>query len=144
MLLVNIKLESLKWRFRLHGKRERRSTILSEGSVTHTAVESDWETIREVLEKILEAGAGYQKGFTFLSAAGKKSYVRSETYTVDEFCKALRLSRATFYNLLKRGEGPRLLRVGRKVLISTGAVADFIRRGEALASLLPTYEGEKS
>jgi excisionase family DNA binding protein len=128
----------------LHGKRKRPATILSEDSVTQTAVGMVCEKIREALEKILEAEAGYQKGFTLPSAGDKRACVRPAAYTVEEFCEALRLSRGTFYNLIRRGEGPRLLRVGRKVLVSTDAMADFIRGGEALSSLQPTCGGEKA
>jgi excisionase family DNA binding protein len=128
----------------LHDKRKRPTTILSEDSVTKIAIGTVWEKIREALEKILEAEAGYQKGFALSSAGGKRSCVRPAAYTVQEFCEAFRLSRATFYNLARRGEGPRLLRVGRKVLVSTDAIADFIRGGEALASQQPTSGGEKA
>src|SRR5260370_19661469 len=99
----------------LHGKHKRPATILSEDSVTETAVGTVCEKICEALEKILGAEAGYQKGFTLSSAGGKRACVRPAAYTVQEFCEAFRLSRATFYNLVRRGEGPRLLRVGRKV-----------------------------
>ena len=128
----------------LHGKRKRPATILSEDSVTKIAIGTVWEKIREALEKILEAEAGYQKGFTLPNAGAKRACVRPAAYTVQEFCEAFRLSRATFYNLVRRGEGPRLLRVGRKVLVSTDAIADFIRGGEALASQEPTSGGGRA
>ena len=128
----------------LHGKHKRPATILSEDSVTETAVGTVCEKICEALEKILGAEAGYQKGFTLSSAGGKRACVRPAAYTVQEFCEAFRLSRATFYNLVRRGEGPRLLRVGRKVLVSTDAISDFIRGGEALASQEPTSGGGRA
>ena len=92
----------------LHGKRKRPATILSEDSVTKIAFGTVWEEIREALEKILEAEAGYQKGFALSSAGGKRSCVRPAAYTVQEFCEAFRLSRATFYNLARRGEGTKV------------------------------------
>jgi excisionase family DNA binding protein len=128
----------------LHGKRKRPAKTLSEDSVAQTAIGTVWEKISEALEKILEAEAGYQKGFTLSSAGGKRACVRPAAYTVQEFCEAFRLSHATFYNLVRRGEGPRLLRVGRKVLVSTDAIADFIRGGEALASQEPTSGGRRA
>src|SRR5260370_32910136 len=94
---------------------KRSHRILSEDSVTEPAVGTVCEKICEALEKILGAEAGYQKGFTLSNAGGKRACVRPAAYTVQEFCEAFRLSRATFYNLVRRGEGPRLLRVGRKV-----------------------------
>src|SRR6267154_2495179 len=99
----------------LHDKRKRPATILSEDIVSQTAVGTVWEEIREALEKILAAETGYQKGFPLPSAGGKRACVRPAAYTVDEFCEALRLSRATFYNLIRRGKGPRILRIGRKI-----------------------------
>ena len=38
--------------------------------------------------------------------------------TVDEFCSAHRIARATFYNLLKENRGPRTMKIGRRRLIS--------------------------
>lgn len=46
-------------------------------------------------------------------------------YTVDEFCKAHRIGRATFYTLLKDGQGPRVMKVGTRTLISVEAAADW-------------------
>jgi predicted DNA-binding transcriptional regulator AlpA len=36
---------------------------------------------------------------------------------VNEFCAAYGICRATFYNLRKRGEAPRLMRVGSRTII---------------------------
>jgi hypothetical protein len=44
-------------------------------------------------------------------------------YTIDEFCAAHRISRRKFYELEEEGTGPRLMRVGSKVLISIEAAA---------------------
>jgi hypothetical protein len=55
----------------------------------------------------------------------------SLAYSVEQFCKAHSISRATFYNLAKEGKGPRLMRIGKKPLISTEAAADWRRQMEA-------------
>jgi len=54
-------------------------------------------------------------------------------YTVDEFCASHRISRAHFYNLLKAGKGPRVMRAGSRVLISEEAAADWRRECERTA-----------
>jgi excisionase family DNA binding protein len=38
--------------------------------------------------------------------------------SVNEFCEANSISRFTFYQLLKRGEGPAIMKVGRRTLVS--------------------------
>ena len=50
--------------------------------------------------------------------------------TVEEFCQAHRISRGTFYNLLKDNRGPRLMKVRGRTLISTEAGADWRREME--------------
>jgi hypothetical protein len=51
--------------------------------------------------------------------------------TVDEFCDDNRISRATFYELLKNGNGPRTFKVGRRTLISADAAAEWRARLES-------------
>ena len=51
-------------------------------------------------------------------------------YTVPDFCTATNLSKTHFYALLKEGRGPRLMKVGRRTLISTQAAADWCKRME--------------
>lgn len=45
--------------------------------------------------------------------------------TVDEFCNSHRISRGTFYKLLRHGNGPRVMKVGSRTLISAEAAADW-------------------
>lgn len=54
-------------------------------------------------------------------------------YSIGEFCKAHRISRAHLYNLIKRGEGPTLFRVGRRVLVSNEAAIAWRQRMEVAA-----------
>lgn len=51
-------------------------------------------------------------------------------YTVPQFCDGFNVSRTHFYALLKEGRGPRLMKVGRRTLISAQAAADWCQRME--------------
>ena len=51
-------------------------------------------------------------------------------YTVPQFCDGFCLSRTHFYDLLKKGRGPRTMKVGRRTLISAEAAAEWCRRME--------------
>jgi hypothetical protein len=51
-------------------------------------------------------------------------------YTVDEYCAAHGICRGTLYNLWKRGEGPRWMRVGARRLISVEAHEEYRQRCE--------------
>jgi hypothetical protein len=53
------------------------------------------------------------------------SAVGSEAYSVDGFCRSHSISRAHFYQLLKRGDGPRTFKAGKLTLISKEAAADW-------------------
>jgi predicted DNA-binding transcriptional regulator AlpA len=52
-------------------------------------------------------------------------------YTIEEFCRAHRLSRSKLYQLWASGTGPRKMRIGAKVLISVEAATDWRREREA-------------
>jgi predicted DNA-binding transcriptional regulator AlpA len=54
-----------------------------------------------------------------------------DAYGIASFCVAHNISRATFYNLVRAGEAPRLMRVGARVLISREAAADWRHEREA-------------
>ena len=51
-------------------------------------------------------------------------------YSVAEFCRAHGVSRAFFYVLRKRGEGPTVMKVGKRTLVSEEAAQDWRRRLE--------------
>jgi predicted DNA-binding transcriptional regulator AlpA len=61
-------------------------------------------------------------------------------WTIDEFCQSHAISRATFYNLLKRGVGPRTMKVGARTLIADAAAAEWRERMEEMAEV-NTEEG---
>jgi predicted DNA-binding transcriptional regulator AlpA len=53
-----------------------------------------------------------------------------EATSIDAFCKAHGISRATFYNLRQRGQAPKTLIVGRRRLVSAQAAAAWRRQME--------------
>ncbi len=55
-------------------------------------------------------------------------------FSIEQFCESHgNISRAYFYKLVASGLGPRLMRVGRRVLISQEAAADWRRAMEERA-----------
>jgi predicted DNA-binding transcriptional regulator AlpA len=68
----------------------------------------------------------------------QKSYVK-KAYTIPEFCDAYSISRSKFYEMQKAGSGPRIMKVGRRTLISVEAATAWRRRLEAYSKLgVPT------
>lgn len=55
----------------------------------------------------------------------------TDVFSINEFCRRHGICRATFYNLLKAGRGPALMRVGSRVLISREAAEQWRRKMEA-------------
>lgn len=53
------------------------------------------------------------------------------TFSVTEFCREHGISRGLFYNLLREGRGPRVIKAGRRTLISQEAAEEWRRRMEA-------------
>ena len=54
---------------------------------------------------------------------------------VPEFCKAVGISKRTFWNLAKRGEAPPVVRIGRRVVIRLEAADDWLRGLEQAAGV---------
>lgn len=52
------------------------------------------------------------------------------TFTVTQFCEVHHISRSMYYKLQKQGQGPRLMKVGRRRLISAEAAADWRQQME--------------
>lgn len=57
--------------------------------------------------------------------------VTRQAYTVEEFCESHRISRAMFYILQSQGKGPRIMKVGRRTLISEEAAKEWRARMES-------------
>jgi hypothetical protein len=61
-------------------------------------------------------------------------------YSIAEFCRAYRLSRAFFYVLKKRGEAPTVMKVGKRALVSDEAARHWRERMESAAALQSKVE----
>jgi hypothetical protein len=51
-------------------------------------------------------------------------------FSISDFCKSHDISRAYFYQLVASGLGPRLIKLGRRTLVSAEAGADWRREME--------------
>jgi hypothetical protein len=58
-----------------------------------------------------------------------------QAYTIAHFCSAHQISRTHLYMLDKAGKGPRRMHLGRRVLISTEAAADWRRCMESAGGI---------
>jgi hypothetical protein len=56
-------------------------------------------------------------------------------YTVAEFCQAYRISRSKLYQLWDVGIGPRVLKIGAKILITIDAARDWQRERETASNV---------
>ena len=54
-----------------------------------------------------------------------------DALSIVQFCERHDLCRASFYNLVKSGKGPRLMKVGARTLISVEAAREWRARMEA-------------
>lgn len=57
-----------------------------------------------------------------------------DVYDIDQFCERHRISKSTYFNLQKAGDGPRIMKVGTRVLITKESAAEWRRAREAAAS----------
>jgi hypothetical protein len=64
--------------------------------------------------------------------------------SVEEFCSRNSICRATFYNLRKRGAGPRVMKVGNRTLITDHAETEWHRRMEAEADASSAVEATRT
>jgi predicted DNA-binding transcriptional regulator AlpA len=55
-------------------------------------------------------------------------------YTIPEWCEKRRICRATFYNLQKRGDGPRTIKIGYQKRITAEDDAEWVARMRAEAA----------
>lgn len=51
--------------------------------------------------------------------------VEKLSFSIEEFCVAHDISRATFYNLRKRDLAPRVMKVGKRTLISAESITEW-------------------
>jgi len=50
--------------------------------------------------------------------------------SVDSFCKRHSISRPFFYRLLQEGKGPKIIKLGRRTLITRESAAEWRKRME--------------
>ena len=62
----------------------------------------------------------------------KNEVLETVTLTVDQFCASNQFSRVHFYELLKGGLGPRIMKLGRRTLITKHAETEWHRRMESV------------
>ena len=72
-------------------------------------------------------------GPLFVERADQVPLADTLAFSIPEFCRRHGISRAHFYNLSKSGDGPAVMRVGRRTLISAEAAAEWRRRMEQVA-----------
>jgi predicted DNA-binding transcriptional regulator AlpA len=53
-----------------------------------------------------------------------------EVFDINSFCQSHKISRSFLYKLIAEGRGPRLLKLGRRTLISSEAAAEWRARME--------------
>jgi len=56
--------------------------------------------------------------------------VGQQAFTITQFADAHHVSRTHVYELIKQGKGPRLMKLGRRTLVSVEAAADWRRQIE--------------
>jgi hypothetical protein len=59
-----------------------------------------------------------------------KSTADLAAFSILEFCRMHSISRSTFYNLKKLGQGPRETRVRRRIIITAASAAAWLRKQE--------------
>jgi hypothetical protein len=58
-----------------------------------------------------------------------------QALSVAESCRQHGISRGLFYNLVREGRGPRLIKAGRRTLISQEAAEEWRHRMEAVTRM---------
>ncbi len=56
--------------------------------------------------------------------------MKKETYSIKQFCEAHNISRAKFYLLVNEGKAPKLMKVGRRRLVSLESAKDWRQQME--------------
>jgi len=59
---------------------------------------------------------------------------QKQSFSIREFCKLHDISRSLFYVLREKGEAPRVMKVGRRTLISAEAAAEWRKNMEQMTS----------
>jgi hypothetical protein len=60
-----------------------------------------------------------------------------DAFTIPEFCRRHRFSVSHYFDVKREGGGPREMRIGKRVLISREAAADWRRSLEGMPERVP-------
>ncbi|MCU0896724.1 MAG: hypothetical protein MUC55_04405 [Burkholderiales bacterium] len=71
---------------------------------------------------------------TLHTKGGRATQLPPAAFSVPQFCAAHGISRALFYLMLADGRAPRIIKAGRRTLISLEAAEEWRRRMEAASS----------
>jgi hypothetical protein len=63
-------------------------------------------------------------------SSGVRMTIQKHSFSIVEFCRLHDISRSLFYVLREKGEGPRVMKVGRRTLISAEAAAEWRKNME--------------
>ena len=66
-----------------------------------------------------------------------------DAFSIPEFCLRHGFSQAKYFQIAAAGEGPRVMRVGKRVLISKEAAADWRMSREAAAAAIALEQGQR-
>jgi len=67
-----------------------------------------------------------------------------ESYSLEDAASQLGISYPYLKNLIRDGEGPKVFRIGRRVLVSARALEEFVRQKEELHEDTPVSPQSKS
>ncbi len=59
--------------------------------------------------------------------------IEKQSFSIREFCELHAISRSLFYVLREKGEAPRVMKVGRRTLISAEAAAEWRKSMEHMS-----------
>lgn len=65
----------------------------------------------------------------------------TQAFTISQFCALHNISRSTFYNILKDGQAPVIMRLGRRRLITAEAAQAWRERMTKLSAVETAREG---
>lgn len=60
----------------------------------------------------------------------------TQAQSVNEFCKTNGISRSLFYKLQRQGNGPQIMKVGRRTLIALDSAVEWRVRMQAISNPL--------
>lgn len=85
-------------------------------------------------KQLLHSSAAEEKGAASSIADDQsrkpRMTIQKQSFSIKEFCELHAISRSLFYVLREKGEAPRMMKVGRRTLISAEAAAEWRKNME--------------